>query len=185
MPAEIQIVFEGHKGLESGFYAFFREVRERAREKHCRFRLIGAKSGEANRDFEIACKAKPSAWTILLRDSEGPPRRNPKGAAANRAFWMVEMMESWFHADQDALAKFYGAKFRRQALKANPNVEEIAKKDLVSGLSRATQKTSKGDYFRNKTSHGPRLLALIDPALVRDAAPNCDRLFQAILEHLN
>lgn len=94
------------------------------------------------------------------------------------------MMESWFHADKAALETFYGPGFNRKALKPNPNVEEIAKADLVEGLSNATKKTGAGDYFDNKTSHGPRLLAKIDPELVRRAAPNCKRLFDAVLAEL-
>lgn len=99
---------------------------------------------------------------------------------------MVEMMESWFHADKDALERFYGPgpKFRRNALKADPNVERISKKDLKDGLSAATKLTSKGDYYDHKRSHGPALLASIKPELVRESAPNCQKLFQAVLAEL-
>jgi hypothetical protein len=98
---------------------------------------------------------------------------------------MVEMMEAWFHADKNALAKFYDdEKFNWGALKPNPKVELIPKRDLVEGLKAATKNTRKGDYFDNKTSHGPKLLEAIDPALVRRAAPNCDRLFEAVLKRL-
>ena len=105
---------------------------------------------------------------------------------AESIFWMVEMMESWFHADKDALERFYGSgpKFRRNALSANPNVEQISKKDLKNGLSEATKGTSKGDYYDHKTSHGPKLLELIKPELVRKAAPHCQKLFQAVLSKL-
>jgi hypothetical protein len=95
---------------------------------------------------------------------------------------MVQMMESWFHGDKDALAKFYGDGFKRNALKPNPKVEEIPKKDLEDGLRTATRATRKGAY--HKTAHGPMLLALIDQDRVRQAAPNCDRLFQAVLDKL-
>jgi hypothetical protein len=186
MPAEIRIYFEGDKLLKPGFDTFFGELRRRAREIRCEFRLISSKSGEqAQHDFEASLQANRSAWSILLRDSEGPLRRRPAYAHSERAFWMVEMMESWFHADPAALARFYGPRFKRTALKANPNIERIPKKDLEKGLRAAIVKTTKGNYFDNKTSHGPQLLAAIDPNLVRQAAPNCNRLFQAILTHLN
>jgi hypothetical protein len=97
---------------------------------------------------------------------------------------MVEMMESWFHADPSALAEFYGARFQKSALKINRNVEKIPKEDLEKGLRAATGKTVKGNYFDNKTSHGRQLLAKINPTLVRQAAPNCERLFQAVRKHL-
>ena len=95
------------------------------------------------------------------------------------------MMESWFHADKDNLEKFYGSGFKINALKPNPKVEQITKKDLENGLKAATKDTQKGDYFDNKTSHGPKLLALINPDRVRGAAPNCEKLFQAVLTELS
>jgi len=95
------------------------------------------------------------------------------------------MMEAWFYADPSALASFYGSGFQTRALRANPNVEKIPKKDLEDGLEKATRKSLKGDYFRNKTSHGPKLLALIDPLLVRKAASECDRLFTSLFAYLN
>jgi len=49
MAAEIRIYFEGHRLLEAGFSEFFRELRERAKEKRCRFQLISSKSGEEAR----------------------------------------------------------------------------------------------------------------------------------------
>src|SRR5438105_6544141 len=97
---------------------------------------------------------------------------------------MVQMMEAWFHADKNALLKFYGQGFNGGALKANPNVEEIPKIDLKQGLSAATKKSQKGDYYDNKTKHGPELLARIDPHRVREAAPNCTRLFDHIRSKL-
>jgi Domain of unknown function (DUF4276) len=184
MPADIRIYFEGDRLLKPGFDSFFAVLRERAREKRCRFELVSARSGEeARRDFETALKTNRGAWSILLIDSEGPLRRKATGRHAGRTFWMVEMMEAWFHADKDALARYYGQGFQRHALKANPNVEKIAKADLETGLKTATKRCKKGAY--HKTSHGPKLLGAINPLLVRQAAPNCERLFQAILNHLH
>jgi len=98
---------------------------------------------------------------------------------------MVEMMESWFHADREALERFYGPTFRMTALKRNPKVEEISKADLQSGIHEATKHTAKGDYLDHKTSHGPKLLSLISPDKVQKAAPNCRRLFTAVLAELD
>jgi hypothetical protein len=86
---------------------------------------------------------------------------------AGSIFWMVEMMEAWFHADKEKLAEFCGDdRFNKSALAANPNVEQIPKKDPIDGLKAATRKTSKGDYFDNKTIHCPKLLESIRPDLV-------------------
>ena len=193
MVTEIRIYYEGDRLLKPGFHAFFITLRERAREKRCDFHLIAAK-GTPDRDFQIAIKTHPAAWNILRKDSEGPDsgalssflceHNKWDKSHAESIFWMVEMMESWFHADKDALERFYGSKFKKNALRANPNVEKISKKDLENGLRAATQCTRKGDYYDNKASHGSKLLELIDPELVRRAAPHCQKLFQAVLAKL-
>ena len=93
---------------------------------------------------------------------------------------MVEMMESWFHADKDILGDYYKGGLRKEALKPNPKVEEISKQDLIEGLKAATKDTTKGKY--HKTKHAPALLQSIKPELVRKAAPNCERLFKVVLD---
>jgi hypothetical protein len=45
-------------------------------------------------------------------------------------------------------------------------------------LQNVTKATQKGKY--DKTDHAPRLLGLIDPALVRKACPNCRRMFEIL-----
>jgi hypothetical protein len=193
---EIRIYYEGDGRLKPGFSQFFNQLRTRAEARRCRFQLITGGSGStACRDFSLALETHPDAWNILLKDSEGPHSGNlseslcrEQGWDKSRResiFWMVEMMESWFHADKDALREFYGPNFKRNALKANPKVEEIRKVDLVKGLKKATKDTQKGDYVDNKTSHGPKLLAAIDPEKVQTAAPNCGKLFAAVLAKLD
>jgi hypothetical protein len=54
--------------------------------------------------------------------------------------------------------------------------------DLIEGLNAATKHTTKGKY--HKTKHAPALLESIRPALVRKAAPNCERFFRIVLEKL-
>ena len=195
MLTEIRIYCEGHVPLRAGFGVFFRELSDRAKAKRCSFSLIAAGSGPtAIRDFGIALKTRPTAWNILLKDSEGPyasdlaaslcHQRGWNKSHADSIFWMVEMMESWFHADKNALAKFYGQEFNPKALKANAKVEQISKKDLVDGLRAATRNTKKGDYYKHKTSHGPQLLGSIRPDAVQAAAPNCKKLFAAIRAQL-
>jgi hypothetical protein len=137
----------------------------------------------------------PAAWNILLIDSEGPLHQGRaselckthgwKKSVSRSVFWMVEMMEAWFHADMDALALFYGAGFNRGALSGNRNVESIPKRRIEEGLRDATRNSDRGDYFRYKTLHGPQLLSAVSPSLVCEHAPNCSRLFQAIRKHLH
>jgi hypothetical protein len=174
---EIRIYFEGDATLIRGFSEIFKELHEKARSKSQRLRLI-ATGGTPDHDFAMAKKSHPNDTIFLLKDSEGPlPANSDKSV-----FWMVEMMESWFYADKDKLAEFYGPGFQRSSLKANPKVEEIPKRDLVNGLKAATGNTNKGAY--HKTAHAPKLLERIRPELVRAAAPNCERLFDAVMARL-
>ena len=77
-------------------------------------------------------------------------------------------MESWFLADKDALAGYYGQRFLRNSLPNRPNVEDIPKTDVMAGLEHASQQCQKGKY--HKTRHGFAILALINPALVECAS---------------
>jgi hypothetical protein len=195
MPAEIRIYFEGDRRLKPGFDSFLSVLEKRATEKRCRFHKIASGSGEtACRDFGNALQTHPEAWNILLRDAEQPldakrsatlcRERGWDQSHADSIFWMVEMMEAWLHADKEALKRFYGSSFNESALKKNPKVEEISKKDLEDGLRAATKNSAKGGYYENKAKHGASLLESIDPELVRKAAPNCQKLFDAVLTEL-
>ncbi len=160
---------------------------DQARARRCKFNLI-AGEGKAKQDFGIAMRSHEDAWNILLSDAEGPDsgdltarlitHQGWSNEHQDSIFWMVEMMESWFHADKDALGRFYKDGFNARAMAANPNVERIGKRDLRDGLKAAT----KGAY--HKTRHALRLLEMIDPNLVRKAAPHCKRLFEAVLARL-
>ena len=88
---------------------------------------------------------------------------------------MVQMMEAWLVADVAALERFYGQGFRRNAIPARDDVENIDKADLDGALRNATRDTQKGEY--HKTRHGARLLEELDAATVRSKAPHCERLF--------
>ena len=96
---------------------------------------------------------------------------------------MVQLMEAWFLADPEALERFYGNGFRRNALRQNPQVEEIPKADVLESLKQAVKETKKQRY--HKTQHAPLILESLDPIKVRKAAPNCDRLFRELLAKLD
>ena len=115
----------------------------------------------------------PSPWQHL-QASDGWGR--PVGATDEQCHLMVQVMESWFLAD--ALESFYGQRFRRQAFPANPNIEQVAKQDVLDGLEQATRDTGNGQY--NKGKHSFELLAKLDPAKVRNASPYADRLIQVL-----
>jgi hypothetical protein len=187
MVTELRIYFEGDTQLRPGFRQFLIELAETARQKRCHFELI-ATNGTPVPDFADALKANPKAWNVLLLDSDAPftgsladlcrsKKLDPSHEAS--VFWMVHVMESWFLADVAALKDHYGKAFQESAVKGNPKVEEIPKIDVLSRLKKATN----GEY--HKTKHASKLLATIDPAVVRQAAPNCERMFRALLKELS
>ena len=130
---------------------------------------------------------------ILLVDAEGPVTaktawghlqqsdgwNRPKGATDDQCHLMVQVMESWFLADKDALQAYFGQGFRRQALPANPNVEQIPKQDVERGLERASDGTGKGRY--RKGAHSFEVLERLDVAKVREGSDYADRFVKALL----
>ena len=129
---------------------------------------------------------------MLLVDAEGPvtadgPWRHlktrdgwdrPDGATDEQCHLMVEVMESWFLADREALEAFYGQGYRSNALPPSRIVEQIPKGDVLDGLAQATRNSTKGRY--DKGSHSFRILENLDPAKVREASHHGDRFFSML-----
>ena len=174
--------------------------------KQCRvaFGTFLENAGVARETFQVvACGSRGDAYgkfsrdarkrlpAILLVDAEGPVRtatawqhlqatdgwQRPPGAADDQCHLMVQVMESWFLADVDALESFYRQPIQRQALPKNPNVEAIPKQDVLDGLEGATRRTTKGRYVK---AHAFDLLVALDPAKVTSASPHAERLIQAL-----
>ena len=146
--------------------------------------------GNAYRDFEAARGAGQNA--ILLVDAEGPVTamgtwehlkaqdnwNRPAKATADECHLMVQVMESWFLADPEALQSFYGQGFRPQSLRANPNTEEVFKQDVFNRLDAATRATTKGRY--DKGRHSYEILGRLDPSKVTKASPYAGRLIRVL-----
>jgi hypothetical protein len=155
------------------------------------FQVIASGSRDAAfKDFCSALKKHREDFIVLLVDSEegvntgvwqhlsarvGDNWRRPAGAVDDQAHLMVQVMESWFLADQDALADYYGQKFLRGSLPRQPNIELIAKEEVFSTLRHASKPTQKGEY--HKTRHGFDLLELMSPNLVRAVSVHANNLF--------
>lgn len=120
-------------------------------------------------DAEGSVAADGSWQHLQARDSWA----RPNGATDEQCHLMVEVMESWFLADREALEAFYGQGYRSNALPPRQNVEEIPKVDVRNGLARATRNSTKGRY--HKGAHSFRILEKLDPAIVTDASPYADR----------
>lgn len=172
--------------------------------------LLGKVVGDGRRPKVVACgrrstaydrfctaiRQHPDALCLLLVDSEGPVGEEgkvwghlmttdqwtrPEGIGDECAHLMVECMEAWLLADRACLARFYGQGFHPSALPGREKVEEIPKVDVLQGIEAATRHTKrKGTY--EKVRHGFRLLAMIDPEMVREAAPHAARLFGFLVE---
>jgi hypothetical protein len=185
MVTEIRIYYEGAAELREGFRSFFREI-ETANEGHPPKCIAGRGREQAIADFRKAIAKHSEALNCLLIDSDTAdtghlfeticqPQRVPE-AFKDRVFWMVECMESWFLADIQAVGQYYQADLA-EALRGNPRVEEIPKRDVLRRLKAATN----GRY--HKTQDAPHLLKRIRPDRVRQAAPHCRRLFDRFLSN--
>jgi hypothetical protein len=135
-------------------------------------------------------------FSILLVDSEAPvvgtdPWEHvrlragdgwqcPGGASQDQIHLMVQAMEAWFHADKEMLQKYFGQGFRLAALRPRPDIDNIPKADLFTGMQMATRDcVKKGEY--SKGQHSFEILAQIDPAKVRASSPaHAGRLFSVL-----
>jgi|ERR1017187_9914595 hypothetical protein len=182
MVTEIRIYFEGASELREGFRSFFGEIK--TADGRGPKLIAGGGREQAIADFRKSFKSHAAALNLLLIDSEGPdtgrlfeticqPQQIPENARG-KVFWMVECMESWFLADVEALGRYYYLDLA-EALRGNPDVEEIPKRDVLARLKAATN----GRY--HKTKDAPHLLKRILPERVKQAAPNCRRLFNRFL----
>jgi hypothetical protein len=192
MVNEIRIYFEGNEDLRPGFMNFFSEIRDAAKNRRFRFRLVDSGSKPID-DYITALESNPRAWNFVLIDSEGPynekllrQRCKNEGLEDSHfesVFWMVQMMESWFLADREALKQYYDQRFRDNSLPPNPKIEAILKEDITKGLKRATKNCKKGEY--HKRDHAPFILSKLNPELVKQASPHCRRIFDTVLERLS
>lgn len=150
----------------------------------------------AYEDFETRHRnaANKHEIALLLVDAEAPVKKaepwehlkdrdgwnRPHHATDDQCHLMVQAMESWFLADRAALEDFYGQGFQVNALPSNPQIEQIAKKDVVDGLNRACRNTTKGRY--DKGRHSFEILENIDPEKVTAASPHAGQFVETLLE---
>ena len=126
----------------------------------------------------------PSSWTHLLRrPADAWP--TPPAATDDDCHLMVQCMESWFLADRDALAAFFGQGYNDRALPSARNpIEAMAKSAVYQGLAAAT-KDCKTKTSYGKGEHSFLLLSLIDPSKVKAASPSADRFVTALTQVLS
>ena len=174
-----------------GFSTFFRKTELDGQMP----RIIAC--GDREKTYDKFCTALAHStdgdFIVLLVDSEGPVVSDPwlhlqardrwgrpAGATDDNAHLMVQCMEAWFLADKDALARFFGTDFNRNALPQRAEVEDILKRDLETDLKAATRQCRKGAY--HKGNHSFEILAQLDPGKVIDASPHTERLINTLLD---
>ena len=176
--------------LRQGFAEFFAKT---DLGKVHRPRVVACGGREQALDmFRTAVKHGENA--LLLVDSEnkvaaadlGKPWKHlkvqagweqPKEAADDDAHLIVQCMENWFLADQDAVEKFFGHGFRKAELPFGA-IEEIAKNDALTALKKASKESQKGLYC--KGPHSFKLLRQLDPNRVTANSPWADRLINEL-----
>ncbi len=145
-------------------------------------------------DFKVGHK-EPGAVAILLVDSEGPVTADtpwqhlqdrdgwdrPLDTETDQCHLMVQVMESWFLADHEALAGFYGSEFRSGAIPQWQEIEMVPKGDVLSRLRQATISTRKGSYRKGR--HGFEILENLDPNKVMNASPHAKRFVNSLQKY--
>ncbi|MBN2209049.1 MAG: DUF4276 family protein [Candidatus Coatesbacteria bacterium] len=186
------------RALRKGFDAFFGQLRAVAGEKRIKWHDVACgPRGQAYSDFTIGRESDPQAFHALLVDSEGfvtgPRWQHLRESGKDKwgkelcqddencVHLMVQAMEAWLIADRKALREFYGEAFKEEKL-PDDDVETIPKEQLLIALRAATRKSDKGTY--HKTQHGFDVIAILDVATVRKAAPHCEALFHVLEEQL-
>ena len=143
--------------------------------------------------FCIAVQAgDPAALPLLLVDAEGPvaedhtPWRHlkardgwdaPAGVRADQAFLMVQVMESWFLADQAALRRRFGPRFSEAPFRARPALEAVPKQTVYEVLEKATA-DCKQTYRKGDVSF--EILGDVGPAGVAAACPHARDLLERL-----
>jgi hypothetical protein len=202
MVKEILIYIEGdtkQKGkgnaitLRQGFSQFFKELAEEIKIP-INIKLLGGRE-DTIRIFLSEQAFFPKSFMVLLVDSDAEigenetpksflqkisPKFDFRKVKEEQCHLMVQLMETWFLADKEKLAEFYGKDFNAKALPQNKEVEKIPKNDVISGLENATRNCAKGRY--GKGLHSGEILQRIDSSLVRQSAPHCEKLFAAIIK---
>ena len=147
--------------------------------------------------FQIAlARAANNDSIVMLVDSEAVARPGigtrahlhtcdkwdcPPGATEDNVHLIVVCMESWFLADLDTLANFFGQGFNRNVFPARNDVENIPLCDIEDYLERSTRQSEKRNF--DKSHHSFDILARIRPNMVTAASPHAKRLVDMLIRN--
>ena len=130
-------------------------------------------------DSEEVVAEEASPWNHV-KNRVGDGWEQPDGVSDDHLHLMVQCMEAWFLADRTAMRIFFGNGYAEDRLPpANTTIETVGKARLYEKLRAATKDTkTKGAYGKGK--HAFKLLAELDPALIRSASPWAERFFSTL-----
>jgi hypothetical protein len=118
----------------------------------------------------------PSPWQHLL-NRPGDNWAQPEGVLDDHCHLMVQCMETWFLADQEMLAIFFGQGFNAKSLPRVNVIEDVSKSEVYKLLAKATKNCkTKTPYSKGK--HSFELLALVDPTKVMSASTWAKRFIE-------
>jgi hypothetical protein len=96
---------------------------------------------------------------------------------------MVQVMETWFVADQDTLRAFFGPGFKAQAFPAWQDLEAIDKDRIYEALDSATRDCGPRRYAKGRRPTARisfELLAALNPTPVEQKCPHAHALLQKL-----
>ena len=133
---------------------------------------------------EIHQTERTRPW-LHLKQRVGDDWDKPVGCDDNDCHLMVQVMESWFLADRETLAKFFGNGFKQDKLPANSrNIETVPKHEVYDALKEATANCkTKGSYSKGK--HSFIILEKIDPAKIFAASPWAQRFVDELKKKMD
>lgn len=174
----IRIYFEGDRRLREGLREFLRVEVELAAEYKIKIDLVGAGKKKAEKVYANGQRDCPGAYPFILKDAEGPlPRRRPQ-----HTYYWVEVMESWFVADRDAITKALGSCVKAKTLPNPSNVELIAHPRIFKLLSDSTRSCGQEKHYDGQ--HPPflanRILKALDRQTVKEKSTECGRFLNAL-----
>ena len=131
--------------------------------------------GIAVNNLEESIKFYEEALGLKLHGTETVEEQKVRVAFLPIGDTEIELLEAT--SPDSPIAKFIEAK--------GQGVQHLAFKvdNIEAALEESTKNTTKGKY--HKIQHGAKILAIINPKVVRDKASYCDRFFGSVSNLLN
>lgn len=127
-----------------------------------------------DREAPVAAAHRDNPWHHLKSRDRW---KTPASAKAEQCHLMVQLLESWFLADPQKLADYFGQGTNLQKLLGVQDVEQVTKHDVYSRIHLATKATSKGSYDKGRDTC--EILSRLDPQKVARSSRFAQRFLDA------